>query len=208
MELAGRYGYRGRIGVAPILFTDVDGEADFVAGDYAVGNPRIDLIETSDTWSEAGVEDFGDPVADQDPWLIHSVEKRLAVGWEDFSGTDGRGVGIAAGRHSAEAGQIDLNNVTRCCGRSYEETRVAILEFLDTDVFEITVENCVSFLDPMIESWHIDLKSFGMEIVLKPRLAPERVKRLEFVERDGGDTATVEPGLEQFLRDPLHFLKQ
>jgi hypothetical protein len=51
--------------------------------------------------------------------------------------------------------------------------RVAILEFLDTDVFNISVENCVTFLDPMIESWDIDLKTFGLEIVLNRPLAPD-----------------------------------
>jgi transcriptional regulator with XRE-family HTH domain len=85
-------------------------------------------------------------------------------------------------------------------GRSYEQIRVATLEFLDTDVFHVTVENCVSFLDPMIESWDIDLKTFGMEIVLNRRLAPGRVKRLEFVEREPEE---IEPGLEQFLKDPI-----
>ena len=48
-------------------------------------------------------------------------------------------------------------------GRSYEQMRVAILEFLDTDVFHVSVESCVSFLDPMIDAWDIDLKSFGMK---------------------------------------------
>jgi hypothetical protein len=29
----------------------------------------------------------------------------------------------------------------------------AILEFLDTHVLDVSIENCVSFLDPLIESW-------------------------------------------------------
>ena len=57
-------------------------------------------------------------------------------------------------------------------GRSYEQMRVAILEFLDTEVFNISVENCVSFLDPIIDSWDMDLKTFGMDVVLNHRLAP------------------------------------
>ena len=40
--------------------------------------------------------------------------------------------------------------------------RVAILEFLDTDAFNISLENCVAFLDPMIDSWDIDLKTFAI----------------------------------------------
>ncbi len=85
--------------------------------------------------------------------------------------------------------------------RSYEQIRVAMLEFLDTDVFNISVENCVAFLDPMIESWDIDLKTFAVEIVLNSRLAPGRVKRFEFVDKEPGEGSAVEPSLEQFLKD-------
>ena len=38
-----------------------------------------------------------------------------------------------------------LRLVGRLSNRSYEEMRVAILEFLDTDVFNVSLENCVSF---------------------------------------------------------------
>jgi len=48
--------------------------------------------------------------------------------------------------------------------------------------FNVSVENCVSFLDPLIESWDIDLTTFSMEIVLNRRLAPGRPKKFEFVE--------------------------
>ena len=36
-----------------------------------------------------------------------------------------------------------LRLVARLSGRSYEQTRVIILEFLDTDIFNVSVENCV-----------------------------------------------------------------
>jgi len=94
-----------------------------------------------------------------------------------------------------------LRRMAQLHGRSYEQVRVAILEFLDTDVFNVSIENCVSFLDPMIESWDIDLRTFGLEIVLNRRLAPGRIKRLEFVEKEPEQGGTVEPGLEQFLKD-------
>src|SRR5207302_970592 len=45
-----------------------------------------------------------------------------------------------------------LHSVARLSGRSYEALRVSILEFLDADAFSVSVENCVSFLDPLIES--------------------------------------------------------
>ena len=63
-----------------------------------------------------------------------------------------------------------LRLMAQLSDRSYEQMRVAILEFLDTDVFNVSAENCVSFLDPMIDSWDIDLKTFGMEVVLNRRL--------------------------------------
>jgi hypothetical protein len=40
--------------------------------------------------------------------------------------------------------------------------RVAVLEILDTDVFNITPDSCIAFLDPLIVSWDVDLASFGL----------------------------------------------
>src|SRR5881296_4055636 len=94
-----------------------------------------------------------------------------------------------------------LHLVARLTNRSYEDMRVAILEFLDTDVFDVSIENCVSFLDPLIESWDIDLATFGVEIVLNHRVAPGRPKRFEFVEREPEPLFTEEPGLREFLKD-------
>ncbi len=95
-----------------------------------------------------------------------------------------------------------LHLVARLSGRSYEQMRVIVLEFLDTDVFSVSVENCVSFLDPLIESWDIDLATFGVEVVLKRRLAPGDPRKFEFVEREHGQPFEEEPGLKDFLRDP------
>jgi transcriptional regulator with XRE-family HTH domain len=94
-----------------------------------------------------------------------------------------------------------LRLIAQLGDRTYEQTRVAILEFLDTDVFHVSVENCVSFLDPLIESWDIDLQTFGMEIVLNRRLAVGRPKRFEFIEKEPDRPFGIEPGLEEFLRD-------
>jgi transcriptional regulator with XRE-family HTH domain len=86
--------------------------------------------------------------------------------------------------------------------RGYEEMRVAILEFLDTDVFNISVDTCVSFLDPIIDSWNINLLTFAMEVVLNRRLASGSLRRFEFAEQEPQRPFAVEPGLEQFLKDP------
>jgi hypothetical protein len=79
--------------------------------------------------------------------------------------------------------------------------RVVILEFLDTDVFHVSLENCVSFLDPLIDSWDIDLSDFSMEVVLNRRLAPGHPKRFEFVETEPDRPFGGEPGLDRFLRE-------
>jgi transcriptional regulator with XRE-family HTH domain len=94
-----------------------------------------------------------------------------------------------------------LRLVARLSNRSYEEMRVAILEFLDTGLFDISVANCLSFLDPLIESWDIDLATFGMEIVLNRRVAPGHPKRFEYVEREFDQPSQDESGLKEFLRD-------
>jgi hypothetical protein len=78
-----------------------------------------------------------------------------------------------------------LRSVARHSGRSYKQMRVTtIVEFLDTDVFHLSAENCVSFLDPLIDSCDIDLSTFAIEIVLNRRLATGHSKRFAFVEVD------------------------
>jgi len=111
-----------------------------------------------------------------------------------------------------------LHTVARLNGRSYKQMRVMILEFLDTDVFHVSGENCVSFLNPLIESWDIDLSTFGIEIVLNHRLALGHLKKFEFVEREPGYPFKDEPGLAEFLenaslssnatRDEIEFLRR
>ena len=94
-----------------------------------------------------------------------------------------------------------LRMMAQIANRSYEQVRVSILEFLDTDVFNISVGNCASFLDPIIDSWDIDLKTFGMAVVPNRRLTTGNRKRFEFAEQESPKPVTVEPGLEQFLKD-------
>jgi hypothetical protein len=45
------------------------------------------------------------------------------------------------------------------------------------------------------------LETFGVEVVLNRRLALERVKRFEFLEKKPERVFESEPGLEEFLRD-------
>jgi transcriptional regulator with XRE-family HTH domain len=94
-----------------------------------------------------------------------------------------------------------LRRMARLAGRSFEEMRVIVLEFLDTDVFHLSVEHCESFLDPLIASWDIDLGTFAVEIMLNDQVTAERVRRVEFVEREPAGPGE-EAGLHEFLDDP------
>jgi transcriptional regulator with XRE-family HTH domain len=95
-----------------------------------------------------------------------------------------------------------LRMVADLSDRSFEEMRVIVLEFLDTDIFHLSREQCVAFLEPLIESWDIDLVTFALDIVLNPRVVSEHVKRFEFVEQEPGQSAGEEPGLTEFLQTP------
>ena len=95
-----------------------------------------------------------------------------------------------------------LRMVAELGDRSYQEMRVIVLEFLDTDIFHLSRENCVAFLDPLIESWDIDLATFALDIVLNPRVVSGHVRRFEFIERESGEVFVEEPGLREFLEDP------
>lgn len=94
-----------------------------------------------------------------------------------------------------------LHLTARLSKHSYEDMRVSILDFLDTDIFDVSLENCISFLDPLIESWDIDLKTFAVEIILSRRIAPGRPKKFEFVEKEQVPISDQEPGLLQFLQN-------
>jgi len=94
-----------------------------------------------------------------------------------------------------------LRTVARGSGRSYKQLRVAVLEFLDSDVFNITSESCIAFLDPLIVSWDIDLKSFGLAITLNSKVTSASLKKFEFLEKKPEGEAAEEPGLREFLKD-------
>ncbi len=95
-----------------------------------------------------------------------------------------------------------LRTVAELSGRSYEAMRVIVLEFLDTDIFHVSIDNCVAFLDPLIESWDIDLATFALDIVLNDRLVAGNVKKFEFIELEPEQRFIEEPGLKGFLQDP------
>jgi transcriptional regulator with XRE-family HTH domain len=96
-----------------------------------------------------------------------------------------------------------VRKMARLSKKSYPQMRVTVLEFLDTTVFDLSNENCIAFLDPLIESWDVDLATFCIEIVLNRRVAPGHHKMFEFVEKGPDKTSGEQPGFKEFLRDSL-----
>lgn len=94
-----------------------------------------------------------------------------------------------------------LRRVARLSKKSYPQIRVIVLKFLDTTIFDLSNENCIAFLNPLIESWDIDLGTFCIEIVLNRRVTPGHQKTFDFVERGPGAASQEEPGLKAFLQD-------
>jgi Helix-turn-helix. len=94
-----------------------------------------------------------------------------------------------------------LRLLARANHKSYEEMRVIVLEFFDSDIFSLSIQNSIYFLNPLIKSWDIDLRSFHMNIVLIPTFGEERLRRFAFVEMEPQSPMEDEPGLRDFLRD-------
>ncbi|MCI0412150.1 helix-turn-helix domain-containing protein [bacterium] len=93
-----------------------------------------------------------------------------------------------------------LRLVARANHKSYEEMRVIVLEFLDSDIFNLSSQNAIYFLRPLIQSWDIDLVTLEMTIVLSFSQGEERLKRFAFVEIESNGSVE-EPGLKDFLSD-------
>ncbi len=93
-----------------------------------------------------------------------------------------------------------LRLVARLSGRSYEQTRVNILEFLDADLFNISDENCVSFLEPLIECWDINLATFANGNRAQPKTRSSWMPRNSSMSRESPTGPTLNPGSENFSR--------
>ena len=101
--------------------------------------------------------------------------------------------------------ELDSENwirlAARVGSRTHEEMRVMVLEFLDTDIFHVSRENCVAFMDPLLESWDIDLGSLRIDITLNRRLVVDPQRRFEFVETEPLDDSDEPSGFAEFLDD-------
>jgi transcriptional regulator with XRE-family HTH domain len=110
-----------------------------------------------------------------------------------------------------------LRHVARTNHKSYEEMRVIVLEFLDSDIFSLSIQNAIYFLGSLIQSWDIDLVTFEMTVVSRFKAGEDRLKKFAFVEVES-ESLMEQPGLRIFLNDPslmnniteeeVRFLKQ
>lgn len=99
------------------------------------------------------------------------------------------------------AGENWLPALAKLRERSAQELRADIPEFLDTDVFNLSPGHCSAFLDALVDSWEIDLKTFGMKIRLSARLASDERMEFQFVEMAPGEPSAEQPGFLEFLRN-------
>ena len=101
--------------------------------------------------------------------------------------------------------ELDSENWMRLAaqvgGRSDQEMRVIVLEFLDTDVLDVSRESCVAFLDPLVESWDIDLDTLRLDVSLNRKLVQKPRRAFAFVEIEPRDGSGEETGIAEFLRD-------
>jgi hypothetical protein len=102
------------------------------------------------------------------------------------------------------AGELDneewLRAVTQNTGRRYRQLRVLVLEFLDTTPFQVSLDNYVWFLEPLIESWDIDLTTFDLTITMNAELGGGVVKHFGFLEMQ--KEKPVPEGFRAFASDP------
>lgn len=95
-----------------------------------------------------------------------------------------------------------MRTLGRLGNRSYEEMRAIVLKFLDTDLFNISPDHCCIFLNLLIDSWDIDLRTFGMEIALNRRLTSTQRLKFHFMEIESDGSLEEEPGFLEFLHNP------
>lgn len=93
-----------------------------------------------------------------------------------------------------------LRMVARESGRTQAQMRAVVVAFLETDIFRLSADECVWFLEPLIDSWDIDLDTFDLTIVLNHPVAAGHVKQFGFLEREP-EALVEEEGLKEFLSD-------
>jgi hypothetical protein len=94
----------------------------------------------------------------------------------------GRVLDVVQGNaHRTLNAQIPLRIAATRTGATYPETRLRVLEFLDTSPATLTLEDLVEFVRPQIASWDVDLDSGVLRVVLRSAGSTERHRRSPIV---------------------------
>ena len=93
-----------------------------------------------------------------------------------------------------------LSQIARVNEKKFQEMRVIVLEFLDTDIYNLSLQNSIYFLEPLIKSWDIDLRNFDMIVESTAKLGEAQLRRFAFVELEP-ESGEEQPGFTNFLKD-------
>lgn len=113
---------------------------------------------------------------------------------------------IDAARNAVRLGlenEAWLRVAARLRHRTRQQVRVEARRFLESDAHRLSVEGSLTVLALLIESWDIDLASFGIEIILNTELSEDGSRRFEFVERKNEAPPCEEPGFTDFMGNRL-----
>jgi hypothetical protein len=91
-----------------------------------------------------------------------------------------------------------LRAVTQNTGREFRQLRVLVLEFLETSPLQVTLENFVWFLDPLIDSWDVDLVTLDLMITMNASLGGGGTRHFGFLEHQ---PKRANEGFREFLKD-------
>jgi len=86
-------------------------------------------------------------------------------------------------------------------GRSLEQMRVLVLEFLDAEVYDVSKESCAAFLEPLVESWDVDLDRVRLEIRLRRELVADPQRTFSLLEQADSPETDQPPGFLDFIED-------
>ena len=104
--------------------------------------------------------------------------RRSRAGWSELSSLLERVVGVTQGavRRTLDD-QIGLRLSASHSGRSYEDMRLRVLEFLDATPDTVTIDHLTEFVQPRIARWDVDLPTGVLRVVLRAQEPRERVRR-------------------------------
>ena len=114
-----------------------------------------------------------------EPATAKQLERRRSrSGWAELSSLLERVVGVTQGavRRTLDD-QIGLRLNASHSGRSYEDMRLRVLEFLDATPDTVTLDHLAEFVQPRIARWDVDLPTGVLRVVMRAQEPRERTRR-------------------------------